>query len=152
MVIVQHQYQIEETCKSMWKKMVKGKIEEDIDKVLQQQTNEKTKLRFLRGKTFGKEEYLDKVTSNQCRTIMEIRLNMVDVKMNFKGQYDDTICVGCFQTDETTEHFFECPKYQELTGHKLSLGENHELINSTDWLINAAEQLELLQQTRQYID
>ena len=60
------------------------------------------------------------------------------------------MCFGCFQTDETTEHFFECPKYQELTGHNLSLGEDHELINSTDWLINAAEQLELLHQTRQY--
>ena len=61
---------------------------------------------------------------------------MIDLKMNLKGMYEDTTCVGCFQTEETTEHFFECPKYKEITRVQVK---GNEPFKSTEWLTQAAE-------------
>ena len=133
--------------KSQWKKVVKTHIEKQINCILQQQAKEKTKLRFLKDDQFGKKQYLQEVNAEQCRIIMEIRLNMIDLKMNFKGMYEDTTCVGCFQTEETTEHFFECPKYNEITGVQVK---GNEPFKSTEWLTQAAEHYKLLQQIRHY--
>ena len=49
-----------------------------------------------------------------CEKIMQLRLNMIDLKDNFRGLYDDTTCVACQQDTETTEHIFSCTKYKQL--------------------------------------
>ena len=61
--------------------------------------------------------------------------------------YEDTICVVCFQTKETTEHFFKCPKYIEITGVQVK---ENEPFKSTEWLTQAVEHYKLLQQIRHY--
>ena len=73
---------------------------------------------------------------------------MTNTKMNFKGMYTDTLCVGCFEEEETTEHLFRCKKYKELTRHKLSLNENCDEFNSTEWLVEATKLIETVEDIR----
>ena len=79
---------------------------------------------------------------------MEIRLNMLDLKTNFRGMYEDTICTGCFKCEETTEHFLQCEKMMDITQHNVKTNDLQKDINSTEWLIKMAEQIEVLQEVR----
>ena len=134
--------------KSAWKKYVKERIVSKIERELQQQYENKTKLRFLKGKKFQQEEYFNVANAAQCKNIMEIRLNMLELKMNYKGMYDDTACTGCYKQDETTEHFLQCSKYQELTQHNTKTTKFEEDVKSTKWLIRMAENIQVLQEVR----
>ena len=59
--------------------------------------------------------------------IMKLRLNMIDVKCNYKGKYkNDLICPVCKIENDTTEHLFEC----NIIRKKIAL--NYTQINSTD--------------------
>ena len=42
--------------------------------------------------------------------IMKARLNMLDVKANFRGKYSDSICDLCQREEDTTEHIFDCKR------------------------------------------
>ena len=77
---------------------------------------------------------------------MEIRLNMLDLKMNFRGMYQDTICTGCFECEETTEHFLQCEKMMDITQHNVRTNNLQEDINSTEWLMKMSQQIEVLQE------
>ena len=142
--------EVEKYEKSTWKKMVKEKIKENIERELQQQYETKSKLRFLKDKPFQEEEYLNVGNAAQCQNIMEIRLNMVDLKMNFKGMYEDTVCTGCFEKEETTEHFIQCKKMQELTGHNIKTNNIKEDIKSTEWLMEMSELMKTLTEVRKH--
>ena len=96
------------------------------------------------------EEYLNVGNAAQCQNIMELRLNMVDLKMNFKGMYEDTMCTGCFEKEETTEHFIQCKKMQEITGHNIKTNNLKEDIKSTEWLIEMAELMKTLTEVRKH--
>ena len=139
---------VKSNTKSEWKRMVKKKIQTKINAELHEQAEQKTKLRFLKGKTFQCEEYLKVATAAQCRKIMQIRLNMIEVKSNYKNQHQNTTCVGCHQQAETTEHLFQCWKYRELGVHRLTLNKNSEELKSTTWLIEAANAIERLLEIR----
>ena len=141
---------IQKYKKSEWKKHVKEKITKKIEEDLQKQYESKTKLRFLKGKQFQQEQYFKVANAAQCKLIMEIRLNMLDLKMNFKGMYDDTVCTGCFAEEESTEHFLQCKKYMELTQHNIKTTNIEEDIKSTEWLIRMAKQMETLQKVRKH--
>ena len=42
---------------------------------------------------------------------MKIRLNMIDVKNNYKGKYkNDRICPICKRENDTIKHLFQCTK------------------------------------------
>ena len=141
---------VEKFKKSEWKKLVKERITTKIEKDLQKQYQIKTKLRFLKGKQFKQEQYFKAANADQCKAIMEIRLNMMDLKMNFKGMYDDTKCTGCFAHEETTEHFLQCSKIMELTRHNIKTTEFEENIRSTEWLLQMANQMETFQEVRNH--
>ena len=139
---------VEKYEKSDWKKHIKERITKKIEQDLQQQYQTKTKIRFLKGKQFQQEEYFSIANAAQCKTIMEIRLNMLDLKMNFKGTYGDTLCTGCFEQQETTEHFLQCKKMLELTQHNVRITNFEEEIKSSEWLIQMAKQVEVLNEVR----
>ena len=139
---------IENTSKSTWKQTIKLKIKARIQAEFEKETEEKKKLRFLKGKAFKKEDYIDETDAKTCQTIMSIRLNMTNNKMNYKNQHTDTMCVGCFTDEETTEHLFHCAKYKELTGHTMSLDKNCHQMNSTQWLVEAAQTMDLIEEIR----
>ena len=127
--------------KSGWKAEVKEKIYRAIEKEFQRETNIKTKMRFQQGKAFKMEEYVSTCDAEMVGKIMRIRLNMVECKSNYKGQYTDTNCLVCNQ-NETTEHLFECEHYRKFTGiTELEL-------DSTEWLVKAARMMDTIQEVR----
>ena len=102
---------------------MKERIQSGLQKRLDSLRGEKTKLRFI--KTYGKKEYLESGFKSSV-TLIKARLNMVEVKCNFKGNYGKNLkCVLCKLKDDTTEHLFECSKLSELqnvyTGRDLNL-------------------------------
>ena len=79
----------------------------------------------MKGKKFKKEEYLEMENTVQCRRIMELSLNIVEVKMNYKNKYkEDMKCIGCKKEKESTEYMLRCSKYKELAIHNLYIDED----------------------------
>ena len=137
---------IQKKEKSEWKKIIKEKINKIITSELNIEYETKTKLRFLKNKPFQKEEYLDKYPAMVCKDIMELRLNMIEVKANFKGRFKDEICVGCFQEKESTEHFLSCTKMQELTGYNIKINENN--VKCPTWLHETSKKMKTMMEIR----
>ena len=139
---------IKNKTKSTWKQEVKKKLQKAIEKKYREETASKTKLRFQRDKTFGKEEYIEKCDAGMCQKIMNLRLNMVDCKMNFKNANEDTNCLTCNHSEETTEHLYECEHYKQFTGGNLEPISSNEL-KSVEWLKKAVNFMDIIQEIRQ---
>ena len=45
-----------------------------------------------------------------------MKVNMIDVKMNYKGKYKDMKCPVCKTEEDTTEHLFECNDLKDKVG------------------------------------
>ena len=137
---------VKQKTKSGWKKEVKQKIAKEIEREFQEEAMQKTKLRFLRGKSFKQEEYVEKCDAEMVGKIMRIRLNMVECKMNYKGNSDNVECIMCNEK-ETTEHLFDCQYYKQFTGtHEMRFSEKD--YESTEWLIKAARNMDIIQEVR----
>ena len=137
--------ELENKTKSKWKKELKEKLAGAIEREFQDETEQKTKLRFQRNKLFQREEYVQQCNAEMVQRIMKIRLNMVECKSNFKGKYSDTTCLVC-DKEETTEHLFECEHYKQYTGIHNELEELK--MESTEWLIKAARKMDVIQELR----
>ena len=61
---------------------------------------------------------------------------------------DDRLCIMCGETDETTEHLFQCRRYQELTGHNLRWSDNGDHWKDLQWLKEAAHVVEHIEEIR----
>ena len=109
--------QIEKLEKSIWKALVKTKIGEWIVKLFNREIISKKKLRFLKvEESIKMEGHLKIINHEESRQIMRTRLNMVNVKANYRGSYKDYTCTGCHIHKNTTEHLFKCWKTVHLTG------------------------------------
>ena len=139
--------EIKETKKSKWKKKIKSKIEEKIERDIKELSEVKSKLRFLKGKKFKKEEYLELRNTVQCSKIMQLRLNMVEVKMNYKNKCkEDMKWIGCKKEQESTEHMLRCSKYRELARHKLYLDEDARQIREMGCLMTEIIDIDRIQE------
>ena len=64
--------------------------------------------------------YIDECRKDECRDIMEVRLNMIEAKKNFKGRHgEDVLCIACRIEEETTEHLLKCRAYQKETREEI---------------------------------
>ena len=140
--------------KSEWKKKVKEQLNEWIKKEMEEQKSKMKKLRFTN--TTGRQNYLDVCKMDQVKKIMKVRLNMTELKSNFKGKYNNTICPACEEEDETTEHVIKCKEYQRMTQHTLLEGDEDgfnlaEKMENVTWLIKAGEGLEKIEETRKWL-
>ena len=112
---------IKEMSKSEWKKIIKERITKVIKGENTKYIETHTKLRFLHGKG-EKWMYFHNLKINEIKLIMEVRLNMVKVKSNFKNLYgDNLICDLCKSSEDTTEHLFECEELKEFNSESKKL-------------------------------
>jgi hypothetical protein len=96
--------------KNEWKKYIKKAINKRVCKELEETG---TKGRFMDG-TIERKKYIDGNNVKTTTNIMKIRLNMIEVKCNYKGKYkNDITCPICKSKNDTTEHLFECKKLKE---------------------------------------
>ena len=136
-----------EMSKSRWKELTKKKMQSHVAKEIEEKMNESTKLRFI--KDFGEKKYVAQLSMKEVKKILEIRLNMIELKCNFKGKYTDTTCPACNLEDETTEHVLECKEYQKLTGH--SIDPENKNFDDMEWLRQAIPVYDLIQETRKWL-
>ena len=135
--------------KSAWKKAVKEKIESTVKAELEKEAKTKTKLRFTT--TFGRQDYTKECRMEEVKMIMKIRLNMVELKANFRGKYKDNLCPACKQTEEATEHVIQCPEYKELLQHTLEINQLQEQMSDVKWVREACKVYEQIEATRKWL-
>ena len=74
-----------------------------------------TKLRFVKDKEYKIKKYIMKCKPNITIDVMEIRLNMFEVKSNYKGLYRRSLeCPMCEKEEDTMEHAFECERLKKI--------------------------------------
>ena len=112
--------ELEKTKKSEWKKKVKQQIKEKIQKEFIEKTNKMKKLRFIKDDTFKMKEYIIEGESEEVKKMMKIRLNMIEIKGNFKGNFRDGEykCPLCKKENDGTEHLYECEEIVNVIDKK----------------------------------
>ncbi len=110
--------------KNDFKKSVKERIKIKIRSEFDDQKS-MTKLRFV--KNFGKKEYISDLHLKDCKVLMNLRLNMSEVKENYKGKsFDDNLCPCCFKGNDNTEHLLICTYIND------PIVETNDLVNITN--------------------
>ena len=137
--------EIKKMTKSEWKKKVKRGIEQKIDEEVKKKMSEMKKLRYVQ--RFEKKEYMRTCNMTKVKRIMKMRLNMVEVKKNFRGKYDDMMCLACREDEETTEHVIMCREYRRLVGHDI----RDIQMNNLKWQIEASKVYEKIEETRKWL-
>jgi hypothetical protein len=141
---------IEEVTKTEWKRAVKEGLDQCVQKELIGQKDKMTKLRFTR--SFEIQDYVRNCPMVKVTKIMKLKLNMIELKSNFKGKYSDVLCPACGEENETTEHALVCKEYRKLTGHLLKEPDNwSEKMNDTKWLLEACEVYEQIEGVREWL-
>ena len=136
--------------KSTWKKELKEKIEDVVAAEINEQGKKMTKLRFTN--EFGKKNYLEEERMEKVKEIMKLRLNMIDLKANFKGKYTDTTCPACEEDVETTEHVIQCNEYRRIIGHSIVITESIEhSMKDTKWLVEASKVYQQIEEIRKWL-
>ena len=70
----------------------------------------KTKLRLIKDNCFGKKDY---IAHKDAANLLLLKLNMTDLKANYKGKHEDTLCRRCGAQEENIEHLFHCQNFKE---------------------------------------
>jgi hypothetical protein len=91
---------------------------------LKTQGESKSKVKYLlegRHTSMNKNKigYMNKLTRYEASTIFKARTRMLDVKNNFRGKYQNNVCRGCGDLNETQEHILEeCSKIHASEEYK----------------------------------
>ena len=142
--------EIQDISKSMWKKELKEKLGEIVAEEVNKKRQEMTKLRFTMG--HETQEYIKMCRMTKVKSIMKMRLNMIDVKANFKGMYQDKMCAACKMELETTEHVIQCLEYKRIVGHSIKVEKTvQECMQDLEWLLEASEVYERIEETRKWL-
>ena len=129
--------ELETLTKPQWKKIVDKAImeKEQLEFTLWTQTSKKCN--YL--DNIKRKNYLNQMSPEQSKIILEIRLGILDVKDNYHHKYNDTTCRNCKEQIETAIHFIEC-----------NTQDNHEITQHLEqiWKI---ENIETLKQVANHI-
>ena len=72
---------------------------------------------------FGMKEYLG---CEEASSLLKLKLNMVDLRANYKGKYTDSLCRRCGSHEEYIEHLWDSPNfYQRPKTEKTCLDTNN---------------------------
>ena len=108
-----------------------------------------TKMRFCTPQhQWSRQKYLTELAHNEAKDLLRFKLNMNDVKCNFKNLYSkDQLCELCRENEETNEHLMNCSKLRRYR--------KNEAIDLKNLLKNGSkvemkELVEYLKQAAQY--
>ena len=90
------------------------------------QVSKKTKLRFI--KEYSQKQYITELDFKRCKMMMEIRLNMIEIKCNYEGIFKDNLkCEMCKLGNDTTEHLLKCTSNESIQNNvdKLTKPDNN---------------------------
>ena len=105
------------------------------------------KLRFVNcNKKFEGNKEIIKLSVDEVTKFLKIKLNMLQLKENYKNKELDTICRSCQETNETTEHLFSCKnivtKYNEYIPNIERIKENVKIKDTIKYVEFAINELE----------
>ena len=134
--------QITKMSKDSLKIKVKNMINFRLHEHLQNLKKEKSKLRYLTN--FKQEKYVEQFSFKDAITMLRIRLNMIDAKCNYKGQYKtNLICEVCKEDNDTTEHIFKCKTSKVKVTSKVEdiINSNHKIIEEVNNVLSNRKKL-----------
>ena len=105
------------------------------------------KLRFIQ--EFGKKKYLDDLEYQDSITMLKVRLNMIETKCNYKGNFkENEMCQICQAERDTTEHLLVCQKFQTeiqyMSSEDMNIeNPNEKLAKFIKYMIKSRENLGL---------
>ena len=92
----------------MWKKRVHQYVKEKEQYEFEQWGAKSSKCKHMKNNEIKMKAYIQQLSPRYAKIIMEVRLGIVDTKVNYKNKYENLICRNCLKEQETTEHFFRC--------------------------------------------
>ena len=103
--------------KTKLKNILKSRINKRLDMFIKKEAKTKTKLRFC--SDFKRKKYTKKgnINFSDAKCIMKLRLNMTELRSNYKGSSESDICGLCKDKNDTTEHLFECAEIKKQLGN-----------------------------------
>ena len=104
---------VRKLSKEQLKKTMKSRIDEQLDQLIKRESKEKTKLRFC--SDFKQKLYTinGQIGHKTVQNILKLRLNMFELKCNYRGICKNDTCGLCKKEKDTTEHLFECRKIKK---------------------------------------
>ena len=99
-------HEMNNLTKYKWKKIIDEAIwkkEQENFEIWKVQSKKCNHMKNIKTKN-----YIQQLTPQRAKIILEIRLGILDVKDNYHGRYPDTACRNCFKEKETAEHFIKC--------------------------------------------
>ena len=96
--------------KSVLKKEVKKQVKNKMELEITEKLSESSKLRFIATPVvFERAGYFNDLSGDEIIQVLKIRLNMVDIYGNYKGDLTKCRkCPHCRLEEDTTEHLVEC--------------------------------------------
>ena len=78
------------------------------------------KTRFIKDDTFKMKDYIMEGEHDEVRKMMKIRLNMIETKGNFKGNFrnGDCKCLLCKNENDENERLYECQEIENVIDKK----------------------------------
>ena len=97
--------------KQEFKKIIKQKIETNAKKKLEEKKSNHSKVMNLKHGYFGIQKYLKQskmqISVEERQLIFKLRSRVTNVRMNYKGMYEEWSCQVCHEENETQEHILQ---------------------------------------------
>ena len=116
--------------KSELKKIVKERIDAEMNKMIQKAAENMTKMRFVKGTRFGRKSYFEEMDGHASLQVLKTRLNMLHIYKNYKADLTlSKMCPYCWKEEDETEHLVECRELGRtmLVGKDIRNVENGQL-------------------------
>ena len=131
--------------KSDWKKMVKRRILNKINKESYIKNRTMKKLRFLQNSKFGEKDYVKRGNLSEISKILLVKLNMINIGSNYGKPMK---CPKCEEDkDLTTEHLLTCQRRDSRIFTEIDLEETkkEEILLTVNEIETKLDELNLKQ-------
>ena len=104
---LEEKYQVKiEECEGKsreeWKRSINQKIRKVVVNTAIKEMESHTKLRFCNPRTWKRQKYLTEQKHHDATKILQLKLNMNELKSNYKNKYlNDQLCEMCKEDKET---------------------------------------------------
>ena len=100
--------EIKEYSKDQWKNIVKRKIWKKEQEEFITWAESSKKCNHMKNEQIKMKNYIKDMNTNQARTVLCIRVGMLETKENFHAMFEDVTCRNCKKEKETSEHLIKC--------------------------------------------
>ena len=105
---------VNNTLKSTWKREVKKRVNDEMEKELRNKCSMSKKARWVKDDVYERKQYLDgRVDLQTAKRILRTRMNMSKLPCNYK-ENGEGMCSLCEEGEGSTEHYFSCKRVSRL--------------------------------------